>query len=538
MRGSQGARHQAPVHAEGGGPETLAVQMAHVRRYWWLVLGVVVLSVVGAALSAHRTPTTFTGRSSLIVASNDRSPDQDAVLVQGYVAYFNDPAYQSRLLRKANAAPDVTVSARAAAASPIMLIDATSGDPRSAQAAAATLASIFRSDINRARERQIAAEIVSLQRQIKETLAPGGQVAGGGSAETAITQVQDRILQLKADRVDLLQVLQRYVGVSQNSPRLSTNILLALVGGLVIGALAAMAVGRLSNRPDTSVDLSEQLVIDPLVEFPPPEGTSRAEEQRALRVRQLANIVRARLLSPPVVAVTGLAAGNGAATVAMALARQWAEEGRPTLLVRATADTGRSRLESDLREQERPESTDLLPGALGVTLNRWITAGPVQGMWVLEPPAQHPGGPQEPSGDDIQDLLADTASSETLVVLETSPVTQSERAQDLCAAAGRTLLAVEAPDTRVDGIAEAVSLLEVSNAGLLGTVLLRTSARPLGHRPDSRPRDATRSEPGPGFMDHEPAHGSEERRAADAIGDPPSGDGDPTPQEPVGRGEM
>ena len=64
-----------------------------------------------------------------------------------------------------------------------------------------------------------------------------------------------------------------------------------------------------------------------------------------------------------------------------------------------------------------------------------------------------------------------------LVVLETSPVTQSERAQDLCAAAGRTLLTVEAPDTRVDGIAEAVSLLEVSNAGLLGAVLLRTSAQ-------------------------------------------------------------
>jgi Mrp family chromosome partitioning ATPase len=538
VRGSQGARHQAPVHAEGRGPETLAVQMTHVRRYWWLVLGVVVLSVVGTALSAHKTPTTFTGRSSLIVASNDRSPDQDAVLVGGYVAYFNDPAYQSRLLRKANVAPDVTVSAHAAAASPIMLIDATSGDPRSAQTAAASLASTFRSDINRARERQIAAEIVSLQRQIKETLAPGGHVAGGGDAETAITQVQDRILQLRADRVDLLQVLQRYVGVSQNSPRLFTNILLALLGGLVIGGLAALAVGRLSNRPDTSVDLSEQLAIDPLVELPS-EGNSRAVEQRALRVRQLANIVRARLLSPPVVAVTGLTAGHGAATVAMALARQWAEEGRPTLLVRATADTGGSRVAPGLREQEPPESSDLLPGALGVTLNPWITAGPVQGMWVLERPIEQLGGPQEPSADSIQDLLAHTASSGTLVVLETSPVTQSGRAQDLCAAAGRTLLAVEAPDTRVDGIAEAVSLLEESNAGPLGAVLLRTSARPRWHRHDHHRRNADPSRQGPGFMNHDPSHGSDERRAADAIGDDqPFGAGDPTSQEPVGRGEM
>jgi Mrp family chromosome partitioning ATPase len=326
--------------------------------------------------------------------------------------------------------------------------------------------------------------------------------------------------------------------VSQNSPRLSTNILLALLGGLVIGGLAALAVGRLSRHRDPSLDLSEQLGIDPLVELPP-DGTSRGEEQRALRFRQLANIVRTRLLSPPVVAVTGPTSGNGAATVAMGLARQWAEEGRPTLLVRATSDTRGNRVARGLREQQPSESTDLLPGALGVTLNPWITAGPVQDMWVLEHPGQQLGGPQEPSGDSIQELLVHTASSDTLVVLETSPVTQSAWAQNLCAAAGRTVLAVEAPDTQVDGIAEAVSLLDESNAGLLGAVLLRTSARPHGHRHDDRSRGAASGQQGPGDVNDDPSDGSEERRAADATGDDqPLGEADPAPQEPVGRAEM
>ena len=266
MTDSFAARRQAPLRTQSG-PETLSVQMAHVRRYWWVVLAVALLSVVGAALSARNSSTTFTGRSSLIVSSNNRSPDQDAVLVQGYVAYFNDPAYQSRLLATADVDPDVTVSAHSAAASPILLIDATTLDPRSAQVAAATLASTFRSDINRVRKREITAQIVSLQRQIKETLAPGGQVAGGGSAETAITQIQDQILQLKADRVDILQVLQLHGGVSQHSPPLATNLLLALVGGLLIGGLAALAVGRLSNRLHTGLDLSERLGIDTLVEL-------------------------------------------------------------------------------------------------------------------------------------------------------------------------------------------------------------------------------------------------------------------------------
>ncbi len=459
------------------------------------------------------------------------------MLVQGYVAYFNDPAYQSRLLRKANVAPDVTVSAHAAAASPIMLIDATTRDPRSAQAAAATLASIFRSDINRARERQITAEIVSLQRQIKETLAPGGQVAGGGSAETAITQVQDQILQLKADRVDLLQVLQLYVGVSQHSPRLATNLLLALVGGLVIGGLAALAVGRLSNRLHTGLDLSERLGIDPLVELPP-EGSAEAEWQRALRVRQLATIVRARLGSPSVVAVTEPTPGNGAALVAMALARQWAEDGRSSLILRTAAGPTSGVASSGPRDQQPPEPDDLFPGSLGATWNPWIVPGSVEGMLVLQPPAVQPGGPVDVTGDAIHDLLAHAATSETLVVLETSPVTRSASALDLCATAGLTLLAIETPATRMAEIAEGASLLEQSNAGLLGAVLLPTRARSLRQRHGRRREGAGPGPRAPGFIKHDQAHVSEEQPGARVGGDdPPTEEADPTPQESVGRGQ-
>jgi Mrp family chromosome partitioning ATPase len=510
--------------------------MAHLRRYWWLVLAVALLSVGGAALSARDSSTTFTGRSSLIVSSNNRSPDQDAVLVQGYVTYFNDPAYQSRLLATADVGADVTVSAHAAAASPILLIDATTGDPRSAQIDAATLASTFRADINRVREREIAAEIVSLQRQIKETLAPGAQVAGGVSVETAITQLQNQILQLKADRVDILQVLQLHGGVSQHSPPLATNLLLALVGGLVLGGLAALAVGRLSNRLHTSLDLSERVGIETLVELPS-EGTDEVEWQRALRVRQLATIVRARLGSPSVVAVTEPTPGIGAATVAMALARQWADEGRSSLIVRAAGSTS-AVASSGPHDQQQPEPGDLFPGSLGATWNSWIVTSPVQGMWVLQQPAQQPGGPQELTGDAIHDLLTHAATSETLVVLETSPVTRSASALDLCATAGLTLLAIEMPATRVAEIAEGASLLEQSNAGLLGAVLLPTKARSRRRRHGHRREDAGSAQRGPDLTRHDPAHGSTARPGARPGGDDePIEDADSTLHERVGRGD-
>src|SRR6185312_8599073 len=112
------------------------------------------------------TGTTYTARASLIVASNDRSPDQDAVLVQGYVTFFNDPAYQGQLLTEADVPTGVTVSAHAAAASPILLVDATASDPKVARASAAAVAQEFRRAVNRVRNEQNAAEIADLREKI------------------------------------------------------------------------------------------------------------------------------------------------------------------------------------------------------------------------------------------------------------------------------------------------------------------------------------------------------------------------------------
>ncbi len=50
-------------------------------RYWWVVLVVTALAVAASLYATLGVSTTYTGRASLIVSSNGRSPDQDAVLV-------------------------------------------------------------------------------------------------------------------------------------------------------------------------------------------------------------------------------------------------------------------------------------------------------------------------------------------------------------------------------------------------------------------------------------------------------------------------
>jgi len=123
----------------GGG--SVGSRVAAVRRYWWVVLAVVWLAVVGGFVSSAMTPTTYVGRTSLIVSSNDRSPEQDAVLVQGYVSYFNNVPYQRQLLAEAGVDGDVVVAAEAAAASPIVVISATS-DSAGAESAAIAVARV------------------------------------------------------------------------------------------------------------------------------------------------------------------------------------------------------------------------------------------------------------------------------------------------------------------------------------------------------------------------------------------------------------
>jgi hypothetical protein len=226
----------------GGGAGAMFGLVAILRRYWWLVLATVLFSVLAAIAATLTASTVYTARSSLILASNDRAPDQDAVLAQGFVTYFNDPAYQSQLLANPKIGEGVTFEARAAASSPIFLVDATAADAESARSAASAAAVAFRTDVNRVREQRNQAAIADLEERINAILITGDD---SQAAVMQVTEMQNRILQLQADRVNLLQELQLDGGVTQNSASAITNILLALLGGLLLGVLAAVAADSL-----------------------------------------------------------------------------------------------------------------------------------------------------------------------------------------------------------------------------------------------------------------------------------------------------
>ena len=237
MRDNRGKEDETSS-AQDAAPTTLSSQLRVVRRYWWVVALVALVAMGSAIWSTAQTPTSFTGRSSLIVSSNNRSPDQDAVLVQGYVTYFNDGAYQNRLLAKSRVDSRVTLTAQSAAASPILLVQATAGSFREAETAATAVARAFQNDINRVPRRENRTEIAQLREQLSAVTEDGG----GG---TLASDIQDQIQELQSDQVNMLQELQFDGGVTVNSPSMAKNALLGLVGGLLVGLVAALGAGRL-----------------------------------------------------------------------------------------------------------------------------------------------------------------------------------------------------------------------------------------------------------------------------------------------------
>jgi capsular polysaccharide biosynthesis protein len=474
------------MSAESGteGGNSLASKLAALRRYWWIVLAVVCLAVLGALVFTARTPTTYLGRTSLIVSSNDRAPEQDAVLVQGYVSYFNNAAYQQQLLAATGVDAKAALSAQAAAASPILVISATASDPERAQSAAIAVAKAFKDDINKTHDQKTAAAIATLQDEL--------DAARSHNDGTVIAALQERIGELQADRNNVLQDLQNRGGVSVQPPSLFNNLALALAGGLVMGVLAALALARFSPRLRSRHDVADKVGLNTLVELPGPR-TKGAQLRREQRLRQLANILRARLAGPGLVVVTQATDGAATRVVARGLAMEWASQGYATVLVRF--GSGMESLPSRIGE-----TTSVGPVEASASLSL-MRAGPVPGMSILDMRPRLAGGAPRLPAMKVTELFELEQLVGAFIIIETPAVLDSADAQAASLGADATILVIDTQVAKVPETREAVEVLRQPGVVLLGAVLAPVRDEEddpdggdldagNGHQPRSSGRDA------------------------------------------------
>jgi capsular polysaccharide biosynthesis protein len=479
----------AETGAESGNP--LGSKLTAVRRYWWIVLAAVCLAVLGALVSTARTPTTYLGRTSLIVSSNNRAPEQDAVLVQGYVSYFNDAAYQQQLLA-ATGVDAAALSAQAAAASPILVISATASDPDRAQSAAIAVAKAFKEEINKTHDQRISAALATLQDEL--------DTARDRNDGTEIAALQERIAELQADRNNVLQELQNRGGVSVQPPSLFNNLVLALAGGLVMGVLAALALARFSPRLRSRHDVADKVGLNTLVELPGPR-TKGAQLRREQRLRQLANTLRARLAGPGVVVVTQATDGAATRVVALGLAMEWASQGYATVLVRFGGGT--KSLPSRIGE-----TTSVGPVEASASLSR-MRAGPLPGMSILDMRPRLAGGAPRLTAMKATELFELEQLVGAFIIIETPAVLDSADAQAASLAADATILVIDTEVAKVRETREAVGVLRQPGVVLLGAVLA-----PVRDEEDNPDGGDLAEGSNPDGSNHDEGHGHQPRSSA------------------------
>ena len=439
---------------------TTSNRWKQIQRRWVVVAVITLLAVLGSTMFALNARETYTGKSTLILSG--RTPDQDAVMVVGYLTLFNDPAAIGQLKTEYGIPEDVIVEAQTAGASPILNIVVTADDPTVAQDLAETMAHTFSSDINATQQKGKDERLADLQSRLDGV----GPLAPDGSVNPYFTALQTQIDQVKSDPTNELMVLQARAGVNENAPRTVFTVISGALGGLVLGVLVALGMAALSRRPSNAAELRQRTGIDALAVVPSAGNTKSATIRRE-RLRSLASVVSLEGPPPPVtVAVTETRGGTEAREVAMALAVASAERGSRTILVYADNEPGPD--EGKIGFNDALANVGLVHEVLAcgnVNLLDIVPAGPtLDDRYSLMT--------RERIGVvfDALRYFADT------VVVVAPPIADAVEAPLLCAAADVTLLVVARKSAKFTDVIRAADELRKTRAHLLGAVLIDRSA--------------------------------------------------------------
>lgn len=438
----------------------LRIQLDRIRRRSWLVLAVTIMAICGAFATSWADGTTYTGRSTLTITSEFRG------LAQGYADYFNEPSYQDTLRAAAGVPVEVTLAARTAAASPIVYIEAEAPERRAAAAAASAIATAFRDDVNENLRSSRAQAIKDLGDEISAERAELATVPDD-SAESSliistILDLQERVVSLRSNNSNQLQMLHLDAGVAEDAPDVVQNVALGLAGGLVLGCLAALGFATVENRLATADEVRDQLGLDTLATIP--GGRSKAATQaRAQQLKRLANLVS--LSDPPrpaAIAVTASGAAPSVSQVAQGIAAYRASQGERVLLVKANLH--------DQQTPRRPGVADFLTGPPGTGLDG-VLGSPIPGMRVLPAGTAHSDPYALFARDRFTDLVEHAKTIADLVVIESPPINEAAEGQVVCATADRVVLVIEQNATRAPDAAEATRMLDQVDATVLGVVM-------------------------------------------------------------------
>ena len=333
------------------------------RDQAWIVLLCIAVAVLAAAIYESSKETAYQAQSKVLLVQDDPN-----ATLQG-TGFFLDPVRQRATALELITGPNVAaraarqlnrkgglaaVHASASGDSNVVTIFAVSRDPKlSAQTADAYAKQYveFRRDAVRARYDQALADVRDRVRRLQASQSP----TSGAQLKQLGAQAQQLSL-LASTRLPDATVIQRANGVAvAQKPRWSRNLLLAAIGGLLIGLALAFIRDRLDDRIKTEEDLADVLPGVPvLTAIPRWRPGQRWRREASEGYFNLGVALRSRNGSVPASTsylITSALGEDGKSTTALNLALALGREGRNALLV-----------DGDLR---RPRVTEMLGAPKG-----------------------------------------------------------------------------------------------------------------------------------------------------------------------------
>ena len=170
-------------------------------------------------------------------------------------------------------------------------------------------------------------------------------------------------------------------GTTTSSPRIVTNGILGLIGGLLLGGAVALTLGALELRIRSAADVRRRLELPTLGSV----GSGRGRLQDARRAEDFKILASAlSVMKPPVTSLSVVSPneGEGKTLVAENLARYRAAQGGRVILVEA--DMRSHDDEEERTNGRRPEGlSDLLRTAGRVDIRSYIRETDFPGLWVI-----------------------------------------------------------------------------------------------------------------------------------------------------------
>lgn len=412
------------------------------RQYWWVIVSVLAV-VVGFTVYASSSATPmYRSSAAIYVSPEGETPNelsQGTSFLQGQMASYAELVSTSAVLEPVldELGLDITaqelsrsVSATASNDSVILRVTATSEYP------------------------EVAAQ----------------------KAEAVAASLSDRIAALSPTRADgtssvaVVTVQEANVPTAPYSPKTGRNFVAALVAGLLLGYLIALAWALLDTRIRSTEQVRAVVKAPVLAEVPATKDTKGVRGPFAEAFHRLcANLDFVGVGERPLLlVVTSTVPGEGKSTAALNLARACSSSGQRVLLI--DADMRRPTLHARLGVDSNVGLSTVLVGKF--TLREATLTVGRKGTLDFLPSGIEPPNPTQLLGSTAMDgLLAQARSEYDIVIIDSPPVLPVVDALVLAHKTNHALLITRLSKVKRDELQQATETFENSNVQLLGMVI-------------------------------------------------------------------